>query len=45
MIHPERPDCRGTYTAEGVVADKHGNIFRVEVGPDGGIKRYVRPVK
>jgi DNA-binding beta-propeller fold protein YncE len=36
------PDCRGTCTAEGVVADKHGNIFGAEVGPVGGVKRYVR---
>jgi sugar lactone lactonase YvrE len=36
------PDCRGTCTAEGVVADSHGNIFGAEVGPVGGVKRYVR---
>jgi len=45
LIPDPQPDCRGTCTAEGVVADKHGNIFGAEVGPVGGIKRYVRPVK
>lgn len=35
-------DCRGTCTAEGVVADKNGVIYGAEVGPVGGIKRYVR---
>ena len=39
------PDCRGTCTAEGVVADKHGNIFGAEVGPVGGVKRYTRPAR
>ena len=43
LIPDPQPDCRGTCTAEGVVADKHGNIFGAEVGPVGGIKRYVRP--
>ena len=45
LIPDPQPDCQGTCTAEGVVADKHGNIFGGEVGPVGGIKRYVRPVK
>jgi len=45
LIPDPDPECRGTCTAEGVVADKHGNIFGAEVGPVGGIKRYVRPVK
>ena len=27
LIPDPQPDCRGTCTAEGVVADKHGNIF------------------
>ena len=45
LIPDPQPDCRGTCTAEGAVADKHGNIFGAEVGPVGGIKRYVRPVK
>ncbi|MDA1371936.1 MAG: 6-bladed beta-propeller [Proteobacteria bacterium] len=45
LIPDPQPDCRGTCTAEGVVADKHGNIFGAEVGPVGGIKRYVRPAR
>jgi hypothetical protein len=45
LIPDPQPDCRGTCTAEGVVADAHGNIFGAEVGPVGGIKRYVRPIK
>jgi len=45
LIEDPLPDCRGTCTAEGVVADAHGNIIGAEVGPVGGIKRYVRPVK
>jgi hypothetical protein len=45
LIPDPQPDCRGTCTAEGVVADSHGNIFGAEVGPVGGIKRYIRPVK
>jgi streptogramin lyase len=45
LIPDPQPDCRGTCTAEGVVADKNGNIFGAEVGPVGGIKRYVRPIK
>lgn len=36
------PDCTGTCTAEGVVADKNGVIYGAEVGPVGGIKRYVK---
>lgn len=42
LIPDPQPDCRGTCTAEGVVADKHGNIYGAEVGPVGGIKRYTR---
>jgi len=45
LIPDPNPDCRGTCTAEGVVADSQGNIFGAEVGPVGGIKRYVRPVR
>ena len=45
LIPDPQPDCRGTCTAEGVVADSHGNIFGAEVGPVGGIKRYIRPIK
>ena len=45
LIPDPQPDCRGTCTAEGVVADSHGNIFGAEVGPVGGIKRYLRAVK
>ena len=44
LIPDPQPDCRGTCTAEGVVADNHGNIFGAEVGPVGGVKRYVRGV-
>ncbi|MDD9894251.1 MAG: hypothetical protein OXU24_00510 [Gammaproteobacteria bacterium] len=44
LIPDPQPDCRGTCTAEGVVADKHGNIFGAEVGPVGGVKRFVRGV-
>ena len=44
LIPDPQPDCRGTCTAEGVVADKHGNIFGAEVGPVGGVKRYGRGV-
>lgn len=36
------PACSGTCTAEGVVADKNGVIYGAEVGPVGGIKRYVK---
>jgi hypothetical protein len=45
LIPDPNPDCRGTCTAEGVTVDKHGNIYGAEVGPVGGIKRYVRPVE
>ncbi len=45
FIPDPQPDCRGTCTAEGVVADHNGNIFGAEVGPVGGIKRYVRGIK
>ena len=45
LIPDPIPDCRGTCTAEGVVADANGNIYGAEVGPVGGIKRYVRPIK
>jgi DNA-binding beta-propeller fold protein YncE len=44
LIPDPQPDCRGTCTAEGVVADHNGNIYGAEVGPVGGIKRYVRGV-
>ena len=44
LIPDPQPDCRGTCTAEGVVADHEGNIYGAEVGPVGGIKRYVRGV-
>jgi len=43
LIPDPMPDCRGTCTAEGVVADKNGVIYGAEVGPVGGIKRYYRP--
>ncbi len=36
------PACRGTCTAEGVTADRNGVIYGAEVGPVGGIKKYVR---
>lgn len=42
LIPDPNPDCRGTCTAEGVAADKNGVIYGAEVGPVGGIKRYVR---
>jgi DNA-binding beta-propeller fold protein YncE len=42
LIPDPIPDCRGTCTAEGVVADRNGVIYGAEVGPVGGIKRYVR---
>lgn len=42
LIPDPNPDCRGTCTAEGVVADRNGVIYGAEVGPVGGIKRYVR---
>ncbi|MFL2840222.1 MAG: peptidyl-alpha-hydroxyglycine alpha-amidating lyase family protein [Pseudohongiellaceae bacterium] len=34
--------CEGTCTAEGVAADHNGVIYGAEVGPVGGIKRYIR---
>jgi len=43
LIPDPMPDCSGTCTAEGVVVDKNGVIYGAEVGPVGGIKRYVRP--
>lgn len=42
FIPDPNPDCRGTCTVEGVVADNNGVIYGAEVGPVGGIKRYVR---
>ena len=42
FIPDPQPDCRGTRTAEGVVVDANGVIYGAEVGPVGGIKRYVR---
>lgn len=45
LIPDPLPDCRGTCTAEGVTVDKNGVIYGAEVGPVGGIKRYVRPLK
>ncbi len=42
LIPDPMPDCRGTCTAEGVVADRNGVIYGAEVGPVGGLKRYVR---
>jgi sugar lactone lactonase YvrE len=36
LIPDPQPDCRGTCTAEGVVADHEGNIYGAEVGPVGG---------
>jgi sugar lactone lactonase YvrE len=42
LIPDPQPDCRGTCTAEGVVADRNGVIYGAEVGPVGGIKRYVK---
>ena len=45
LIPDPNPECRGTCTAEGVVADGNGVIYGAEVGPVGGIKRYVRPIK
>lgn len=41
FIPDPNPDCTGTCTAEGVVVDKNGVIYGAEVGPVGGIKRYV----
>jgi DNA-binding beta-propeller fold protein YncE len=42
LIPDPDPDCRGTCTAEGVVVDRNGVVYGAEVGPVGGIKRYVR---
>jgi len=42
LIPDPQPDCRGTCTAEGVTVDQNGVIYGAEVGPVGGIKRYVR---
>tara|TARA_R110001606_G_scaffold392142_1_gene560815 strand:- start:90 stop:1190 length:1101 start_codon:yes stop_codon:yes gene_type:complete len=42
FIPDPNPDCTGTCTAEGVVADRNGVIYGAEVGPVGGIKRYVK---
>ena len=42
LIPDPQPDCRGTCTAEGVVADRNGVIYGAEVGPVGGLKRYSR---
>ena len=42
LIPDPQPDCRSTCTAEGVVADRNGVIYGAEVGPVGGLKRYVR---
>ena len=42
LIPDPQPDCRGTCTAEGVVVDRNGAVYGAEVGPVGGLKRYVR---
>jgi sugar lactone lactonase YvrE len=42
LIPDPQPDCRGTCTAEGVTVDRNGVIYGAEVGPVGGIKRYVQ---
>jgi DNA-binding beta-propeller fold protein YncE len=43
LIPDPNPDCRGTCTAEGVVADANGVIYGAEVGPaPGRLQRYVR---
>jgi DNA-binding beta-propeller fold protein YncE len=42
LIPDPNPDCTGTCTAEGVTVDRNGVIYGAEVGPVGGIKRYVR---
>jgi len=40
---PNQATCTGTCTAEGVVADRNGNIYGAEVGPaPGRLQRYVR---
>jgi sugar lactone lactonase YvrE len=44
LIPDPHPDCSGTCTAEGVVADKNGVIYGAEVGPaPGRLQRYVKP--
>jgi DNA-binding beta-propeller fold protein YncE len=44
LIPDPHPDCTGTCTAEGVVADINGVIYGAEVGPaPGRLQRYVRP--
>jgi DNA-binding beta-propeller fold protein YncE len=44
LIPDPNPDCSGTCTAEGVVADRNGVIYGAEVGPaPGRWQRYVRP--
>jgi streptogramin lyase len=42
LIADPIPDCRGTCTAEGVTVDRNGVVYGAEVGPVGGVKRYVR---
>jgi DNA-binding beta-propeller fold protein YncE len=43
LIPDPNPECRGTCTAEGVVADRNGVIYGAEVGPaPGRLQRYVR---
>jgi len=43
LIPDPHPDCSGTCTAEGVVADRNGVIYGAEVGPaPGRLQRYVR---
>jgi hypothetical protein len=43
LIPDPNPDCSGTCTAEGVVADRNGVIYGAEVGPaPGRLQRYVR---
>jgi len=43
LIPDPNPDCRGTCSAEGVVADANGVIYGAEVGPTPGrLQRYIR---
>jgi DNA-binding beta-propeller fold protein YncE len=43
FIPDPNPECSGTCTAEGVVADRNGVIYGAEVGPaPGRLQRYVR---
>ena len=43
LIPDPNPACTGTCTAEGVVADRNGNIYGAEVGPaPGRLQRYTR---